>query len=85
MRRKAKQTSSGSSLDLHGFSRDAAVAALEQHLSDCVMQGKDSTDIIHGLGSGAVKKAVHDCLARLKIVRSFQILPTNPGCTRVYL
>ena len=41
--------------------------------------------IIHGIGDGIVKKAVHDVLSKRKDVLNYYIAPENVGCTVVEL
>ena len=72
------------SIDLHGLSADEAVRAVERHLNAAILAGAEQTKIIHGLGTGKVRSAVHALLSSLGVVRAFRINDWNPGGTDVY-
>lgn len=74
-----------SSIDLHGMTREQALRAVEQFLSDAVLDGLEEVQIIHGRGTGTLKAAVHQYLERCSIVSHFSLLGTNTGVTRVVL
>ena len=50
-------------LDLRGFERAEAVAALDQFLDRAVLQGLPSVRIVHGKGTGVLRRAVQEHLA----------------------
>jgi DNA mismatch repair protein MutS2 len=58
-------------LDLRGQRAVEATEAVEQYLDDAVLAGLPSVRIIHGHGTGAVRKAVRDLLSRHSLVRSW--------------
>jgi DNA mismatch repair protein MutS2 len=62
-----------------------ALSKTAQCLDDALVDGKDSLEIIHGIGEGKVRDAVHDYLKGLSVVRHFALDPLNPGVTKVYL
>lgn len=72
-------------LDLHGLTVAQATDELEKHLSDMLIIGINEFDIIHGLGTGAIKNAVHKYLAAQTRVLRFNLSVSNPGITIVYL
>ena len=72
------------SIDLHGMSADDAVRAVEHHLNRVILSGAQQTKIIHGLGTGKVRSAVHSLLSSLRVVRAFRLNDANPGETDVY-
>lgn len=72
------------SLDLHGMTRVEAIRVVEQFLSDCIVDGLEEVEIIHGHGSGALKAALHQYLKTQAVVSRFSLLPTNSGVTKVY-
>ena len=47
--------------------------AMETFLSSAVMGHLETVTIIHGKGTGALRKAVHDILRRNKNVKSFRL------------
>lgn len=59
-------------LDLRGMTGDEAELALEKYLSDCALSGWKSVRIIHGKGSGALRKRVQEILEKYPGVRSFR-------------
>ncbi len=73
------------SLDLHGKNVSDAVHELEYFISDAVMSGAGQVEVIHGLGTGKLQRAVHDYLKKCIVVRAFKIPAGNPGTTVVYL
>lgn len=73
------------SLDLHGYTSSEAVSTLELHISNCIINSIEKTEIIHGFGSGVLKRAVHEKLGQLDVVKSFQVCEFNRGVTKVYL
>ena len=52
---------------------DEAVAALENFLDTAMMGKLETVTIIHGKGTGALRKAVHEILRRSKVVKSFRL------------
>ena len=72
-------------LDLHGKLVVDAIAKLDQWISDVALAGLERVQVVHGLGTGKVKDAVHRRLRELHVVKSFKVLDGNPGITEVYL
>ena len=73
------------SIDLHGLTRVEALEALEEYLSNAVLADVATVDIVHGIGSGVLKNAVHEALHSYSFVKQFDIMPLNAGTTRVHL
>ena len=61
-----------SEIDLRGMMTDEAVAATEMFLDTAMLGKLNSVTIIHGKGTGAVRKAIRDYLKRSKYVKSFR-------------
>jgi len=61
-----------SEIDLRGMMTDEAVAAAETFLDTAMLGKLNSVTIIHGKGTGAVRKAIRDYLKRSKYVKSFR-------------
>ena len=59
-------------VDLRGMMTDEAVAALDQFLDSAVMGKLNEVRIIHGKGTGAVRRAVREHLKRSRYVKSFR-------------
>lgn len=72
-------------IDLHGYDRDSARVATNDFVNDNVILGNETIIIIHGIGSGIVKKEVHDALKQNKHVLDYKTDNFNSGCTIVKL
>lgn len=73
------------SIDLHGHTVPEAEAAIDAFLNDALMAGHAQVRVIHGIGGGRVKGAVHARLRRVSAVRGFRVDPSNAGVTIVTL
>jgi DNA mismatch repair protein MutS2 len=69
LRRRAAQRVSPR-LDLHGERVEAALERLTAHLDDALLAGLDEVVIVHGVGTGALRRAVRETLAEHPRVRS---------------
>ena len=67
------RTSASRELDIRGLETLEAEAVVENFLSAAVMGRLETVIIIHGKGTGALRKAVHDILRRNKAVKSFRL------------
>ena len=72
-------------LDLHGYDRETARVAINDFINDNLHMKKPKILIIHGKGTGLVKKSVHDTLKSRKEVLEYHTDNMNDGCTIVYL
>ncbi len=52
---------------------DEAVCRLDQYLSDAFMAGLSCVRIVHGKGTGRLRCAVHDFLAKHPLVKSYRL------------
>jgi DNA mismatch repair protein MutS2 len=73
------------SIDLHGMTVDEARTAVADFLSRALMDGADTLEIIHGIGTGRVRDAIRRALGAIGAVRQVRPHPTNPGVTIVHL
>jgi DNA mismatch repair protein MutS2 len=71
LRRRAAQRVSPR-LDLHGERVEAALERLTAHLDDALLAGLDEVVIVHGIGTGALRRAVREALAEHPRVRSIR-------------
>lgn len=70
-------------LDLRGLEILDAIPVMEQYLDTAIMGKLSSVVIIHGKGTGALRKAVQDELRRNKSVKSFRLGRYGEGETGV--
>ena len=61
-----------SEIDIRGFTGDEAALELDRFIDNSVMAGLNTVWIIHGKGTGALKKAVHAYLRTNKSVDNFR-------------
>lgn len=57
-------------LDLHGFNKEQALFALEKFLDRALLSGHSQLKIIHGQGSGILRRAVRNYLHQHHLVKS---------------
>ena len=79
------QNSNLPTLDLHGECKDTAKILINEFITDNIKIGNDKVLIIHGIGSGVLKKETHHILERDKRIDSFYLDFFNLGCTVVKL
>ena len=60
-------------LRLRRLTVDEALWRLDQYLYDAFMAGLSSVRIVHGKGTGKLRHAVHDSLARHPLVKSYRL------------
>lgn len=73
------------SIDLHGYDTASASLATEDFINDNIILKNKKILIIHGKGTGLVRKAVHDTLSKRKEVIKYHTDNFNDGITIVYL
>ena len=61
-----------SQIDLRGMMTDEAISVLERFLDTAMMGKLETVTIIHGKGTGAVRKAVRTYLKRSRYIKSFR-------------
>ncbi len=69
----SKSASVSTEINLIGKTTDEAIALLDKYLDDAYLAHMPSVRIVHGKGTGALRKAVHGHLKRLKYVKSFRL------------
>ena len=70
---RALRSSASRELDIRGMETLEAESVVENFISAAVMGRLDTVTIIHGKGTGALRKAVHDILRRNKAVKTFRL------------
>ncbi len=67
------------SLDLRGMYGDEAINAVEKFLDDAILTGAHRLELIHGKGTGALRRRVSDYLKSLPGIKSFKLGEWNQG------
>ncbi len=69
----SKSASISSELNLLGRTTDEAIVELDKYLDDAYLAHLSPVRIVHGKGTGALRKAVHQYLRRQKHVASYRL------------
>ena len=72
-------------IDLHGYDRDYARIKINEFIKDNYKLHKDKVIIIHGIGTGILKKTTQDTLKKNKYVNTYKLDNFNIGETIVEL
>ena len=70
-------------IDLHGFDSDYARIKINEFINDNKVMKNSIIAIVHGVGSGIIKKVTHDTLNKNKDVDSYKLFYSNTGVTVV--
>lgn len=70
-------------IDLHGYDRYSAELAINDFIKENIKLKNKEFIIIHGIGTGVLKKTTHDTLKKNKYVIDFSICYNNIGSTIV--
>jgi len=66
-------------VDLRGNRADVAISELERALDGALLKGAGKIEIIHGRGTGALRREVHDFLKYYPAVETFSLAPEDRG------
>ena len=66
-------------INLLGCTVDEGVSKLEKYLDDALIAGLPSVRIVHGKGTGALRRGIHEYLRHLKFVKSYQLAELGEG------
>lgn len=72
-------------IELHGKSVDEALTKLDKYIDSASLAGYPFIYIYHGVGSGILKRAIHEFLKNHPHVERFSLDPENVGVTIVFL
>ena len=72
-------------IDLHGYDRDYARIVINDFIKDNYQLKNQKIIIIHGIGTGILRKTTHETLKNNKLVSSFKLDNFNSGTTIVEL
>jgi DNA mismatch repair protein MutS2 len=78
-----KTANISASINLIGETVDEAMIDLDKYLDDAYLAHLPNVTIIHGRGTGALRKAVHDKLRKSKYVKSYRLGTFGEGETGV--
>ena len=68
----SKSLSVSPEINLLGKTVDEAVAELDKYLDDALLSHLNSVRVVHGKGTGALRKGIHEYLRRQKHVKSYR-------------
>ena len=69
---KLRSLGASPEVDLRGMMTDEAINALDMFLDNAMLGRLQEVTVIHGKGTGAVRKAVREHLKRSRYVKSFR-------------
>lgn len=75
----SKSFSVGIEINLLGKTVDEAIAELDKYLDDAYLAHMPSVRVVHGKGTGALRKGVHQYLRSVKYVASFRLGEMGEG------
>lgn len=72
-------------LDVHGFTEDTVMTVVNDFINDNYKLYKRKICVIHGKGSGILKRKIHQSLKSNKKVSRYYLYNMNIGCTIIEL
>jgi DNA mismatch repair protein MutS2 len=66
-------------VDLRGNRADMAISELERAMDAALRKGAGRLEIVHGRGTGALRREVHEFLKHYPAVESFALAPEDRG------
>jgi DNA mismatch repair protein MutS2 len=66
-------------VDLHGMFADEACERLERAIAEALKGGHDKLRIVHGKGTGALRREVWELLGHHPMVRTYQYASPHDG------
>lgn len=79
MVRRTRSTGLSSKLDLRGERYEEAMSDLDQYIDAALLAGYNQVTIVHGFGTGVIRKGVTKYLQRNPRVKSFGYAPASSG------
>ena len=73
------------SIDLHGDDRDTARIRIKDFINDNIAMKNEKIEIIHGIGTGILRKVTENTLQNEKCVLEYKTSYFNRGRTIVWL
>ena len=75
----SKSLSVSPEINLLGKTVDEAVAELDKYLDDALLSHLNTVRVVHGKGTGALRKGIHEYLRRQKHVKSYHLAEYGEG------
>ena len=69
---ESKTKTASTEVDVRGQNSEEAIDNVSKFLDDCLLAGVSTVTIIHGKGSGILRKQIQDYLRRNKRVKSYR-------------
>ncbi len=66
-------------INLLGCTVDEGILRLEKYLDDAMIAGLESVRVVHGKGTGALRKGIHEYLRRQSFVKSYKLAEFGEG------
>ena len=66
-------------INLLGKTVDEAVSELDKYLDDAILSHLNTVRVVHGKGTGALRKGIHEYLRRQKHVKSYRLAEFGEG------
>ena len=70
---KSGGRSAANEVDIRGCTVDEGIMMVENFIAGSLLSGFETVTIIHGKGTGALRKGIHEHLRRMKQVKSFRL------------
>ena len=74
-----KSLSVSPEINLLGRTVDEAVSELDKYLDDALLSHLNTVRVVHGKGTGALRKGIHEYLRRQKHVKSYRLAEFGEG------
>ena len=74
-----KSATISTEIKLLGMTVDEALSELDKYLDDAYLAHLSSVRIVHGKGTGALRKGIHEYLRRQKHVKSYHLAEFGEG------
>ena len=79
----SKTLNLASQIDIRGLYPDEAIVKTEKFIDDAVMSSLKTVTIVHGKGTGVLKKTIHELLSSYPYVKNFRLGNYGEGDTGV--
>lgn len=66
-------------LDVRGKRADVAISELAQFIDSAILSGRHELELVHGRGTGALRREIHLFLKTFPAVKSFHLAPEDQG------